>query len=78
MVSISQKGAFLSDISVPQQVNASQTFIVSLSVKQYTYDAYSIYTYLELSENTYDELSGYYSWDDYSGRTWGDVADYEW
>ena len=78
MVSISQKGSSLSDISVPQQVNASQTFIVSLSVKQYTYDAYSIYTYLELSEKTYQDLSGYYCWGDYSDKKWGEITDYEW
>lgn len=78
MVSISNKGASLSDINVPEVVNVSQTFIISLSVKQYSYDSYSINTYLELSENTYQDLSGYYCWDDYSNKTWGQLLDYEW
>lgn len=78
MVSISQKETSLTDISVPQTVNTSKTFIISVSIKQYTYDVYSINTYLELSEKTYQDLSGYYCWNDYSDRKWGQLTDYEW
>lgn len=79
MASISLKGSEVNDLDVsPNTVQVLQTFIVSLKVTQYTYNAYEIYTYSELSERTYPDLSGYYDWSHYSDSTWADVAMYDW